>query len=229
MGAKCVRSYEPGHEKAQWVACVRAFEPGFDQTPHWLQEGHIFHSGFDESEFDKVIRDGHEQGPLEAMLESWAYGGRAPVRNHSWEGVRRASPSSQGCGEAHAGRGQPRRVVLNLYNMPTDASSAGSGPAFHCGVEVDDCEWSFADECTGSAVITGTGVFHSIPRKSNGKRYDESAFVGTTTIREDEILRILQALKKEWRSSRFDPTSCNSLHFCQELCNRLDAGPIPAW
>lgn len=225
MGAKCVRSFEPGQEKApQWVACVRAFEPGFDQTPHWLQEGHSLHSGFDESEFDKVIRDGHEQGPLEAMLEAWAYGGRAPVRQHTWHGAKRTM--SGGPVEA---RGQPRRVVLNLYNMPRDAPSVRRTPQFHCGVEVDDCEWSFADESTGSAVFTGSGVFHSIPRKSAGKRFDESAFVGTTTTREDEVLRIVQAMKKEWRSSSFDAVSCNSLHFCQDLCKRLNAGPIPAW
>jgi len=120
-------------------------------------------------------------------------------------------------------------VVLNLYNMNQDTLSAGSTPAFHCGVEVDDCEWGFTQESTGSGVVTGTGVFHSIPRKCNGKRYDESAFVGTTTVREDEVLRIVQALKTEWRSSGYDQLSCNSLHFCQELCKRLGAGPIPVW
>jgi len=177
----------------------------------------------------KVIRDGHEQGRLEAKLEAWAYGGHSLVQNHAGHSVKHANSSSKGCTEANAGQGPPRRVVLNLYNMTTNTLSAGSAPAFHCGVEMDDCEWSFACEGTGSGVVAGTGVFHSIPCKCNAKRYDKSVLVGTTTVRKAEVMCIVQALKKEWWSSSFDPVSFNSLHFCQELCNRLGAGPIPDW
>jgi len=205
----------PSLKQAMGVGCVRAVEPTFDKSPHWLQDGGLSAGGFKEAEVDKFLRNGHEQGPLEAMLERWTFG----------SGFQDRGPQS-------GGRQIPKRspVMLHLYESRVSGfhvapdSVAGS---FHCGLEVHGREWSFSSvpACPGDS----TGVFVSAPRGCVGWTYGSSVTMGTTMASQDEVLQIISVMKKEWPACCFT-TWRNSYHFCHDLCLSLDVGvQIPGW
>lgn len=124
-------------------------------------------------------------------------------------------------------------VTLHVYNIGTASigrvlnrilKPLGTG-AFHCGVEIYGCEWSYSDTTTG----TGDGVFPSRPMCCEGHDYAESVLMGRTATSEDEVVRLIRLLKKEWPVQEYDTLKRNCCHFSNELCQRLGVGPIPSW
>jgi len=127
----------------------------------------------------------------------------------------------------------PVPVMLHIYNIGTSGLGQtlnrllrpmGTG-MFHCGVEIYNCEWSYSDTTTGM----GDGVFCSRPRSCEGHSYYESLNMGRTGTSEQEVLRLIQLLKKEWPVETYDTLSHNCCHFSNELCQRLGVGSIPPW
>uniref|UniRef100_A0A7S1LYY7 PPPDE domain-containing protein n=1 Tax=Alexandrium catenella TaxID=2925 RepID=A0A7S1LYY7_ALECA len=195
------------------TGCVRAVEPRFDQSPKWMKNDGLSAGGFEEASVDKFLRDGHEQGPMEAMLERWAFGSGFQERGARPSGglpVLKSSP-----------------VLLHIYDTMVPASGASSAENIHCGVEVHGREWSFSDleACPGEL----TGIFVSAPRSCMGWKYDSSLSLGSTMASQDEMLRIVSIMKKEWPASSFGVDSRSSYHFCRDLCCSLDVGQIPDW
>jgi len=124
-------------------------------------------------------------------------------------------------------------VVLNIYDIGTSSVGQalnsvlrhfGTG-AFHCGVDIYGCEWSFSDTEDGN----GMGVFCSRPRRCEGHSYCESVKMGTTSMTQSEVLKLIQLMSSYWPVADYDTLTKNCCHFCDELCQRLRVGPIPSW
>mmetsp|Transcript_80578 Transcript_80578/g.159566 ORF Transcript_80578/g.159566 Transcript_80578/m.159566 type:complete len:315 (-) Transcript_80578:60-1004(-) len=128
---------------------------------------------------------------------------------------------------------QSTPVTLHVYNIGTASvgralnrilKPLGTG-AFHCGVEVYGCEWSYSDTTTG----LGDGVFASRPRCCSGHDYSESVEMGSVTMTAVEVARLIQLLKKEWPVHEYNTLKRNCCHWSNEFCQRLGLGSIPNW
>jgi len=126
---------------------------------------------------------------------------------------------------------RPVPVTLHVYDlgvgremqvMNTVLSRFGTG-AFHCGVEVYGREWSFQYSSKG------TGVFQVAPKKCNHHTYRESVSMGSTTLSEEEVFRLLDRLQRDWPARSYEVLTRNCCHCCDFLCRALGVGPIPAW
>jgi len=125
-------------------------------------------------------------------------------------------------------------VELHVYNIGTSGRGKcinrllrplGTG-AFHCAVEVYNCEWSFSDTTSRKEI---TGVFKCQPRQCKGHTYCESVLMGRTSCSEAEVLAILELLQQDWQVADYDLLRRNCCHFADELCWRLGVGAIPTW
>lgn len=129
----------------------------------------------------------------------------------------------------------PVPVTLHVYDIGTAGGSMlnrvlkplGAG-AFHCGVDVYGWEWSFSDISSPSE-RAGTGVFSSRPRNCEGHSYSESVRMGKTPLSEMDVHMLISAMEKEWPVAAYDLLQRNCCHFCDELCQRLGVGKMPAW
>lgn len=101
-------------------------------------------------------------------------------------------------------------------------NTMGTG-AFHCGVEVHGREWSF--QCTPQ----GTGVFSCSPRRCHAHSYRTSVDMGKTWLTEREVSLLVEWMRGEWPGHSYDMLTRNCCHFSDELCRRLNVGPIPLW
>lgn len=132
----------------------------------------------------------------------------------------------------------PVPVTLHIYNLGTSNKTQavnnllrkiGTG-AFHCGVEVYGCEWSYSDITRAPGEkVEGTGLFCSTPRHCEGHSYCESIPMGKTSMSEGEIMALLSLLKMEWPVDAYSTLRKNCCHFCEEFCQRLGVGSIPGW
>jgi len=95
----------------------------------------------------------------------------------------------------------------------------GAG-AFHCGVEVHGCEWSYES----------TGVFCCEPRHSPNHRYSETLLQGDSNSNFREVLRLVDVLRfTDWGDNTYDILEHNCCHFCDILCKRLGVEGTPPW
>jgi len=133
----------------------------------------------------------------------------------------------------------PEPVILNIYNVGTSSGSRvlnallqplGTG-LFHCGVEVYGREWSYADSHQRRAGkhVAITGVFCSVPCHCEGHNYSKSVRMGLTSASEKEVLRLLKLLREVWRVGDYKTLTHNCCHFCDDLCQRLGVGSVPAF
>jgi len=98
----------------------------------------------------------------------------------------------------------------------------GSG-AFHCGIEVYGREWSF------KAMHFGTGAYSSQPRSCGCHSFNDSLFMGTTSLSKTDVRTLMKVLEVEWPGRSYDSLRRNCCHFCNRLSECLGTGPIPAW
>lgn len=132
----------------------------------------------------------------------------------------------------------PVPVMLHIYSVGTSRNTQmvnsllrqlGTG-AFHCGVEVFGCEWSYSDiACAHDKDRAVTGIFCCQPRHCEGHCYSESIPMGTTAMTEGEVLSLVSLLKKDWPAHAYSTLCKNCCHFGDELCQRLGVGSIPRW
>jgi len=106
----------------------------------------------------------------------------------------------------------------------------GAG-AFHCGVEVHGCEWSYG-EVMGARPDDDppvSGVSECKPQQAYRHTYGRSVEMGSTHASPREVLSLLRLLMGEWPAHHYNIVSRNCCHFCDEFCHRLLVGGIPAW
>mmetsp|Transcript_1205 Transcript_1205/g.3020 ORF Transcript_1205/g.3020 Transcript_1205/m.3020 type:complete len:232 (+) Transcript_1205:127-822(+) len=129
------------------------------------------------------------------------------------------------------GAPHPTPVVLNIYNVGTSGEMMalnrvlrplGTG-AFHCGVEVFGLEWSYGDH------QKGTGIFNCRARECDGHTYCESLPMGKTSLTPMEFNELIEQMEKVWLGAQYDVLKRNCCHMCEELCERLGVGAVPAW
>mmetsp|Transcript_100652 Transcript_100652/g.290777 ORF Transcript_100652/g.290777 Transcript_100652/m.290777 type:complete len:218 (-) Transcript_100652:91-744(-) len=135
-------------------------------------------------------------------------------------------------------RASPAVVSLSLYSFGPLGQVAntllrplGTG-AYHCGVEVYDCEWSF-----GNIFMAGggkmpdefTGIFTCMPQACDGHTFYKSVPMGHTYVSQQGVMVLIHAMEASWKSCCYDVVTRNCCHFCNEFCRRLGVGPIPPW
>jgi len=124
------------------------------------------------------------------------------------------------------------KVMLNIYDIGTSCTGPlvnsvlrpmGAG-AFHCGVEVFDREWSYADSKHGK-----DGVFSCPPCCCEGHTFYQSVFMGYVSFSRRFVMEIIKASKKDWLSVDYHVFYHNCCHYSSDLCQRLGVDPVPAW
>mmetsp|Transcript_60914 Transcript_60914/g.178067 ORF Transcript_60914/g.178067 Transcript_60914/m.178067 type:complete len:294 (+) Transcript_60914:76-957(+) len=229
MGAYCIRAVneledENGPSKLATSLPFTASPPG-DDTP--LVEAHM-EGGRSTSrrsrDREKVPMERADEDQHVALLQSrasWPLG-TGPSQEPTPPRVRWSKSPTV-----------PVPVTLHIYDIGTSGGGhfinallkpLGTG-AFHCGVEVYGCEWSYSDTTSG----VGDGIFCSQPRCCEGHTYCESVSMGRTGTAESEVLQLIDMLKADWPVSAYDVLAHNCCHFCDEFCQRLGVGSIPPW
>lgn len=108
----------------------------------------------------------------------------------------------------------------------------GTG-AFHCGIEVYDLEWSFADtsmyEDEPELSVDLAGIFHSQPMHAEGHTFCESLDLGYTYRPEDDVFRVINRLEEGWSGDTYDVLEKNCCHFCAALARELGVRDLPRW
>jgi len=127
-------------------------------------------------------------------------------------------------------------VMLNVYDLgPACGAIACSNKVmrplgagiYHCGVEVYDEEWSFAEIMISPA--DDTGVFVCAPHRCKPYSFKESIQMGMTSCSKSSFLEIIAVLEYDWLSKDYDFLKHNCCHFCNSLCQHLGVGTIPEW
>lgn len=101
----------------------------------------------------------------------------------------------------------------------------GTG-AFHAGVEVYGKEWSF---CADPLPSSGTGLdVLSVPTKHPTHQYQETVFLGETSLSPAEVKALIQELESQWLAVDYNALRRNCVTFAETFCNRLHVDKPPA-
>jgi hypothetical protein len=127
-------------------------------------------------------------------------------------------------------------VYLNIYdvggtsvmrNINDVLRGFGTG-VYHTGIQVYNTEWSFAALVGEQGDLAeGTGVVSNAPRKDENHRFRESVFLGYTTKSEEQVITLLNDMKRKWRSENYDLLRNNCQSFCARLCQELCGDNMP--
>lgn len=93
------------------------------------------------------------------------------------------------------------------------------GGAFHAGVEVYQCEWSYGTE----------GIFKVVPRNHEYHVFNQSVLMGKTHLAPAEVQEILRDMAPIWKAVSYDLVRKNCCTFADDFCRRLGVGPLPGW
>ncbi|KAK9683491.1 hypothetical protein RND81_10G144900 [Saponaria officinalis] len=117
-------------------------------------------------------------------------------------------------------------VYLNVYDLtPINGYAYWLGlGVYHSGVQVHGVEYAF-----GAHDHTTTGVFEVEPKKCPGFTFRKSILIGRTDLDSREVRTLIEKLSNEYLGSTYHLISKNCNHFCNDLCTRLTAKPIPSW
>lgn len=126
-------------------------------------------------------------------------------------------------------------VFLNVYDLASAVSIPNamlcnsmmkSFGAFHAAVEVYNEEWGFYRQPDPDV----SGVFRSKhPRRHPVHVYRQSVNLGTTELKDYEVMRMMRSVAPNWPSSRYDLIHCNCIHFADKLLMLLGVQAVPAW
>ncbi|KAH9613981.1 hypothetical protein KSS87_017062 [Heliosperma pusillum] len=117
-------------------------------------------------------------------------------------------------------------VYLNVYDLtPINGYAYWVGlGVYHSGVQVHGVEYAF-----GAHDHTTTGVFEVEPKQCPGFTFRKSILIGRTDLGSKEVRILIEKLSKEYLGNTYHLISKNCNHFCNDLCIRLTAKPIPSW
>ncbi|KAK4491070.1 hypothetical protein RD792_001792, partial [Penstemon davidsonii] len=129
------------------------------------------------------------------------------------------------------GGGQKRKtgtvpVYLNVYDLTPINGYAYwlSLGIYHSGVQVHGIEYAF-----GAHEHSTTGIFEVEPKHCPGFTFRKSILVGRTDLESEEIREFMEELAEEYSGNTYNIITKNCNHFCNDVCLRLAARPIPRW
>jgi hypothetical protein len=116
-----------------------------------------------------------------------------------------------------------------LQSLNNALRGFGTG-AYHTAIEIYDQEWSFAQIIDDNDKIQwGTGVTCCTPRKDPNHLYRETVLLGYTSKSQQEVLALMEKMKKKWRSEKYELLGNNCQSFAASLCKELCVSDIPEW
>ena len=115
-------------------------------------------------------------------------------------------------------------IYLNIYDLTPfnkflDCLGIG---AYHSAVQIFDTEFSF-----GAHPYNFTGVIESQPNTNKLLQLRKTILIGQTTMKLNEINKILNEVKKKYIGNTYDVFKNNCNHFTNDLCMRLVNKKIP--
>jgi hypothetical protein len=119
------------------------------------------------------------------------------------------------------------QVYLNIYHLDsnwTDANHVskqvfGLGGAFHAGIEVHGCEWSYGRE----------GISCGEPRSHHVHVYHESIVLGETNLSLQHMHNLVRNMASTWRGDDYNMLGKNCCNFADTLSLQLVGDHIPQW
>lgn len=116
------------------------------------------------------------------------------------------------------------KVNATIYNLASGTANSfmksflSMGGIYHVGIEVAGIEWSYG-YCE-----SGSGVFAVEPMKCTLGPFHEQVELGETSLRVDDIIKILHKMRTEWLGPDYNVASRNCVFFSQELIQALSPG-----
>lgn len=131
----------------------------------------------------------------------------------------------------------PNTILLNVFDLAAATATLNamfcnslvkSVGAFHAAVEVYGKEFSFYQSGRGDP--DACGICRSAhPRQHPHHLYRQSVVMGTTDLNDRQVMQVILGMADEWPARRYSIIRCNCIHFCHELLQRLNVGPVPRW
>mmetsp|Transcript_9426 Transcript_9426/g.25054 ORF Transcript_9426/g.25054 Transcript_9426/m.25054 type:complete len:231 (+) Transcript_9426:63-755(+) len=122
------------------------------------------------------------------------------------------------------------RVLLRVYDLGQSSITRGYNSvakncgAFHTGVQIYGREWSF-----GMTMDNSTGITWCSPGQNPDHSFREVLSMGYTQCSPDQVARILQSMRVEWRGCTYNVLARNCHNFSDEFCKKLGVGGLPDW
>eukprot|EP00747_Dinoflagellata_sp_TGD_P179574 gnl/TRDRNA2_/TRDRNA2_30604_c0_seq1.p1 gnl/TRDRNA2_/TRDRNA2_30604_c0~~gnl/TRDRNA2_/TRDRNA2_30604_c0_seq1.p1 ORF type:complete len:271 (-),score=37.91 gnl/TRDRNA2_/TRDRNA2_30604_c0_seq1:36-848(-) len=128
-------------------------------------------------------------------------------------------------------------VWLHVYDLGPIAKWLLNGPltgkkglgCFHCGIEVLGIEWTFqaVRVCEDEAQ---TGVMGHSPKAHPSHMYNQSIWLGSSTMRVSEIGNLLSTLESTWTARSYHFTRRNCTDFAEQFAMGLGVHEqFPKW
>ena len=144
-------------------------------------------------------------------------------------------------------------VLVNVYDLHpnnTMTMMIGLGGMFHTGVEIGFTEYSYGGTeesvgpgprvSTSSTVVStssgggsmngeDTGVFECEPRMAHGCKYRETIEMGMVDASSSDFKRVMEKLRREFKTADYHILDRNCNTFCNELLIRLTGHGLPGY
>jgi len=150
-----------------------------------------------------------------------------PVSAMSYDLAAEDCPNPRFLPEYYEDGADGENVFLHLYDLndtfghmnSVSLDLLGIGGALHVGVEVLGNEWSFGMQ----------GVSVTTPKMNQYYTFRQTVPMGRTRLKRKEVESAILSMKRAWSGKDYDLLSRNCGHFCNELCEKLGLGRMPAW
>ncbi|EPT25686.1 EREBP-4 family protein [Toxoplasma gondii TgCatPRC2] len=134
-------------------------------------------------------------------------------------------------------------IRLNVYRLTGTLSVpplCGCCAAYHTGVQIDACEYTFAQGAgvvvsDFDPVLNGPHARVSLSGEASGVDEEEDAVfvysldMGVSPLNRAQIAAEIETLRREFAGENYHILERNCNHFCDELCKRLVGKRIPSY
>jgi len=119
-------------------------------------------------------------------------------------------------------------VYINIYDLNQSIQSANHiasdimqiGGAFHAGIEIYGCEWSYGE----------SGVTCTEPRQHDVHVYRQSIPMSKTLISDVQVKMYMETvMRDQWRGDDYQLFSHNCCSFVDVACQNLTGQALPGW
>eukprot|EP00756_Hemistasia_phaeocysticola_P048730 Hpha_TRINITY_DN23135_c0_g1::TRINITY_DN23135_c0_g1_i1::g.29655::m.29655 len=134
----------------------------------------------------------------------------------------------QDVSQAYLSQSSPTHVYCNVYRLAPDHTLEKINMGiYHSGIEVYGREWSFGGN-PSPELQDVSGVFW-VPPKTAVENFYKSIDLGETHLSPQEVLTVVDSLKKEWTIGTYHVLNRNCNHFSHVLAPHLKVKKPPSW